>query len=115
MGAFCLKELMLKYENKYGTLELEIVSDYQNVSSIHSKNLSPDLFFNITTAEKIALISGNEDIQLSVTFDAKKMFVIHHKSSNVAAVCRVKSINYTYDVTPQLELARPNPYGQIYH
>jgi hypothetical protein len=45
------------YKNKYGRLEIEVVGSYQKVSTIHSKKIKDNHFFNIDDAEKIALIT----------------------------------------------------------
>lgn len=102
---------IIEYENKYGSLELETVSEYKKVGEIRSKDLDPSLFFDIETAEQIALITGNKGIQLSVTYLPGKMFVIHHASSDIAAVCKVKSILFNDDdFNAREELAKPRPY-----
>lgn len=100
------------YKNKYGSLELEVVSNYQDVSKIRSKDQDPSLFFSIDQAEQIALITGNRGIQLCVTQDHKQMFVIHHQSSGVAAVCRVTKIEFAPGINATKELENPHP--QVY-
>ena len=101
----------LVYQNKYGRLELQ-PGEYQNVSDIHSKDLDEDVFFGIDEAEKIALITENKNIQLAFAYpELKKAFVLHHKSFDAAAVCRVVSLEFTGGVNPQEEIERLRPKG----
>jgi hypothetical protein len=106
---------ILTYKNKYGYLEFEVIENYRDISTIHSKDLQDNLFFEIEVAEHIALITENRDIQLSVTYDPKKMFLIHHQSSSVAAVCRITKIEFNSDFNAREILAIPSkPYGTYY-
>lgn len=98
------------YKNKYGFLEFEVVSPYVAVSTILSKNVPEDLFFDIDQAEQIALITGNRGIQLCVSHDRKRMFLIKHSSPSQAALCRVTRVDFTPVVNAREVLARPQPY-----
>lgn len=91
-------------KNKYGHLEFETVSDYQPVSQIQSKNLDPALFFSVEVAEQVALITGNRHIQMSVTFDFKRMYLMHHKSSSQAAVCKITHLDFNSKVNAMKEI-----------
>lgn len=102
----------LSYQNKYGYLEFE-VGEYQDVRTIHSKNLDTSLFFEIETAEHIALITENRGIQLSVTWDHKKMFLIHHKASDIAAVCKITKIEFNSNFNAREILAIPSNHLKV--
>lgn len=102
----------ITYQNKYGFLEFEVIEAYREVATIHSKDLQQDVFFEIDDAEKIALITENKGIQLSVNQGHTKMFLIHHKTSNIAAVCRVIKIDFNSKFNAREILETPSkPYG----
>jgi hypothetical protein len=99
------------YQNKYGRLEIEIAGPYQPVSSIKSKDIDEKLFFSIDDAEKIILITGNEDIQLGFAeWEFSTSYLIHHSSPNSAAVGRIVSLDFDKNISARDELYRPNPY-----
>lgn len=105
----------MDYKNKYGSLTLELAGPYQAVSSIHSKDVDPQLLFSIDEAEKIALITGNVDIQLCFcSADRSKAFVIHHQSGSVAAVCKLVNLDFDKGVNATSVLARPDSYRRLY-
>jgi hypothetical protein len=98
----------IEYKNKYGSLVLEIIGDYRDISGVKSKDLDQSLFFSIDIAEQMALITGNKDIQISFSYpDLKKAFVIHHQSSAVVALCRIVSIGFSKEIDATAELSRP--------
>lgn len=103
------------YKNRYGRLEIEISGSYQNVSLMKSKEFDLNTSFNISEAEKIALITGNNGIQLVfAAWDRSKVFLLHHESSSRAALCKVIKIEFSKDIDAQKELDRPNPYRGAY-
>lgn len=84
--------MIIKYQNEFGNLELE-TTDFVEVKTIHSKNIQS--FIDLETAEKIALITDNEDTQVCFSFpDYKKAFVIYYQNNHIASVCKIKSLNY---------------------
>lgn len=103
--------MIIRYHNKYGSLEIEVIEAYRNISTIRSKELSSALFFDISTAEKVALITENKGVQLSPTADYKTMYLVHHESPSMAAVCRVVKVDFNADYDARKELAKPNYYG----
>lgn len=103
----------ITYKNKYGVLEFKVGS-YQKVSTIHSKDVNESLFFDIGTAEKIALITENRSIQLCVNSDFKKMFLIHHSASDIAAVCEVTKIEFGSEINATEELDKPSSHYPIW-
>ena len=102
----------ITYKNKYGKLKIKVCGTYQNVRGITSKNLPDNLFFEIKIAEQIALITENRGIQLSVTADYKKMYLIHHKNSDTGAVCEIINIEFNSNFNATKELSRPS--GPLY-
>ena len=102
-----MREAIIEMFNQYGSLKLEIIGEYQDVSGIHSRNLNKELFFDIETAEKIALITENRGIQLSVfSGDHSKMFVVHHATSSSAAVCKLVELKFKEEINARDEIER---------
>lgn len=99
----------LIYENKYGRLEIEIISPYKDVSKMYSKDFDESCFFTLDEAEKIALITGNRDIQLcfSRMNDSYRVALLHHKSSSSAALCKISNLEFDSAVNPAKELDWP--------
>jgi len=101
----------MKTTNKYGQFEFAVISHYQDVSKMSSVNFDPSCFFGIEEAEKIALITGNKDIQLGfASWDRSKAFLLHHQSSSLAALCKIVSINFCTSINPTLELTEGGKY-----
>jgi translation elongation factor EF-Ts len=99
------------YNSKYGHLEFELVENYHKVGEISSKNYDKDLFFSIEVAEQIALITENHNIQCGAVFpegmkfsDISQMYLIHHQSGSMGAVCKITNLEFTSEVTPMKEI-----------
>lgn len=101
------------YKNKYGRLEFEVVGRYQKVSSVNSKRIKSEYSFTIDDAEKIALITENSNIQLSFA-SWTKVYLLHHKSLSMVAVCRVVSLEFDKNINATKELDRPSPYHHMF-
>jgi len=101
-----MTETNYKYANKYGSLTLKKIGDFKKVSEFHSKNFSDNVFFSADTAEKIALITGNLGIQMSIVKrkGEYKGFVIKHKSSSVAVLTKIDSITFDKTINPTKEI-----------
>ena len=97
----------ITYKNKYGHLEFEVGS-YQEIRTISSKTIPDDLFFEIGVAEQIALITGNRKVQLSVSSNLKKMYLVHHKTSSVVAICKITKLKFNSSFNATKELDKPN-------
>ena len=99
---------MIRYENRYGTLDLEPL-EYGHVSKAQHSNTPDELKFDTDTAEKIALITENRHIQLVPPWPITKpvrWFVAHHSSPSICATCRIVSLVFTSKVNPREEIAR---------
>ena len=59
---------MRKFNNKFGSLTLELVTRDKLISTISSKDVPENCFIDIDTAEQIALITGNHHVQLSFEY-----------------------------------------------
>jgi len=97
----------IHYKNNFGTLEFEIVGPYIENAKHSSRHIQEDLCFSLDSAEKIALINTNRDLQFCVTSDHKRMFLVHHINSSTAALCKVSKLDYLSDIEPSTELAKP--------
>ena len=97
-----------KYKNKYGYLEMETIEEYRPVGEISSKNYDKkdsSIFFNIEMAEQIALITENDDTHIGCVFpEMNIMFLIHYKNGKMAAVCRIKKIEYYSSISAENEI-----------
>jgi hypothetical protein len=92
-------------------LEFKVVGAYRDVSGIRCLDLDPGLALGLEDAEKIALITGNRDIQVAFTFPWDgKAFLLHHEASGLAAECRIVRLDFEADVNARDILARPNPW-----
>jgi hypothetical protein len=97
--------MKITYSNEYGILEFETIEDYHAVKEISSKNYDGKLFFSIDIAEQIVLITDNVKIQTSCVFpDMNKMFLIHHLSGSIGAVCKITKLEFTSLVKPTEEI-----------
>lgn len=97
----------IKFCNRYGSLELKPVTDYMPVDQIKHTIAPIGSAFNLETAEKIALITENRRIQLCIIPDNYRvMYVVHHSSTSIAAICEINSLAYNERINPQQELER---------
>lgn len=103
-----------KYSNKYGSVVFEQIENYHSVREISSKDYDESLFFNIETGEQIALITENDKIQLSCVWKngklTDKMYIIHHASPSLGAVCKLIDIKFDTTISAENELEKLNKY-----
>ena len=83
------------YENKYGKLVVEHLTDYKPVSFIHGVDLPDDCMFDLDTAEKIVLITENRRTQIGVMPPPRKCYLVVHESCSFACAVRIVSLDYT--------------------
>jgi hypothetical protein len=88
----------ISYQNNYGTLVLEPVSEYRSVDGIRS-DIVPEnsRFYGIDVAEKVALITENRRIQIAFQMPLTRNsfgYILHHDSPNTCAICRISSMEY---------------------
>lgn len=85
---------MFEFCNEYGRLVLVPVTDDIPVSTISSPMVPDECFFDLDTAEAVALITGNKGIQIAFNHRERpvRAYVMHHSSSSVARVCRIEQI-----------------------
>lgn len=96
-------KINIRYENKYGTVELETVTDFIPVSRVNG-DMCPEPL-TLETLEKVALITDNIHIQSCLTKDLKRGYCIFHAASNIAAVCKVVHLDYK-GMEPSQEILR---------
>lgn len=99
----------IEFKNKYGSLILEVVSDFVKVKDLgRVKDLPKDQIFPIEIAEQIALITENRKIQ--IVFDSTNIrmaSVAVHDSVSTAAWAKIKHINFDkkFDATEELRIS----------
>jgi hypothetical protein len=83
-----------QYENEYGKLVVEPITDYRPVSSIKGADVPADCMFDLVTLEQIVLITGNRQSQ-GVFITPERCYLVVHESCSSACVVRVVSLEYT--------------------
>lgn len=81
----------IRFSNKFGAVELTPVTEFMPVSSIRKTHPQAQAnTFDLTTAEKIALITENRKIQICPHFPVDGLaYLVLHDSPSTAAICRV--------------------------
>lgn len=86
---------VINYKNEFGELNLRIVGEFVDVSKILSSDpMVKENSFSLDDAEKIALITDNNGIQLSFDMKNGSSFVIAHQSGSVAAICKAEIVSF---------------------
>jgi hypothetical protein len=97
-----------EYSNKYGFLKF-MVGDKQPISTLCSDNFPNHIFFDLETAEKIALITENKKIQICFK-SLEKMYLVYHFTISEVGLCLVKKLEFSSPVIPSKEIERfPTP------
>jgi hypothetical protein len=102
----------LTFQNKYGTLIVEPFGEVVDVCKIHSKDTSPELWFEMETAEKIALITENWHVQLCGPFPIiipAMMYLIAHTACDKAFRVKIVTLEYIGPDNPRAEIAQWSP------
>jgi len=95
--------MIIKYNNKYGYVEIETIENCKTINKIHSKNYNDKIFFDMNIAEKIALITENKNIQC-VVVDLNKVFLVYHYTKNMGSVCKLNKIEFNNKINHTKEL-----------
>lgn len=99
---------VVKFENKFGSLQVSLVTDFMSVGKI-SRDM-PEVsgnMFDMETAEKIALITENKNVQLCMCYPLNGLgYMVYHRNGKEAAVCKIDSILYSCDVSPAEQIER---------
>lgn len=99
---------VVKFENKFGSLQVSLVTDFMSVGKI-SRDM-PEVsgnLFDMETAEKIALITENKSVQLCMCYPLNGLgYMVYHRNGREAAVCKIDSILYSFDVSPAEQIER---------
>lgn len=86
------------YQNRFGSLVLEPISEYRAVRGIRSDIVPTEgRFHGIDIAEKVALITDNRGIQISFQMPLTRDsfgYILHHDSPSTCAICRIVSMEY---------------------
>jgi hypothetical protein len=103
------------YQNKYGSVTFELVSDCMPVSKINSKIVPDGCFFDTNTSEEIVLITANRNFQLCPTkgLSGWLWYAIIHETSSTGYIAKIKDLNFISDVNPQNEIEYLNKFQNI--
>jgi hypothetical protein len=104
----------MKFQNRYGSCELTPIGDLVHIGTISSdKNVPNDIRFGIDDGEKLALITGNKDIQIGIVMGRPHesicyVMVYPTKSPNMVQLAKITALNFVaksmlHD-SPQAEL-----------
>jgi hypothetical protein len=103
-----------KFTNKYGTLQLELISDVKSIGSLgRVKDIDDDSVFSIDEAEKVALITGNEGIQIAFDVLNNRCGVIVHETGSTGAWAKSVKMEFADSVNPTKELAKSVNRGRL--
>jgi len=98
---------VVNFKNSFGALKISFVTDFMPVGEI-SQNM-PEVssnLFDVETAEKIALITDNKNVQIGMCYPLNgQAYLIYHSSASVAAVCKIESISFPCAVSPAEQIA----------
>ena len=97
---------LINFKNEFGTLSVSLVTDFLAVRDINRniKSVSDNLF-DMETAEKIALITGNKRIQLVMCYPLNgQCYMVYHQGSSLAAVCKIESMDFHCDRAPAAQI-----------
>ena len=98
---------MITYSNEFGVAKFELVTRDRMIGEISSQDVPENCFIDIDTAEQIALITGNDGIQLSFEFIDNKIgrpYIINNSTPKVGCIARLLEIEYTGDTPAHEEL-----------
>ncbi len=102
----------LNFENEYGSLIVEPVSEIMPVKDIRCKNYDESIKFDLDTAEKITLITENRRCQIAFSKWAETgnygMLLIH-TSTSTAMVVKIKTLDYKGPESAAGEIERLAP------
>ena len=91
----------MKYENKYGYVVFEKVSNYMMIGDFKNSYVTPDCFFSLEKSEAISLITEQKELQFGVKIITNErgvqesmIYLLHHESPN--SVCLLKVLEFQY-------------------
>ena len=94
------------YSNQYGSIALELITEYVPVSSFRSsQSIVKENSFDVETAEKITLLT--EHIRTQVCFHypfTGLAYLLLHNSPDKAALCKVSNIKFECTRTAQEQI-----------
>lgn len=85
----------MKYTSEYGTATLTPIGPELHVSRVDGTSIIDEGFgFDIDTAAKLVLITGNQHLQPAYNMSRRMCYVVYHHSPNMVQVCRLDKLNY---------------------
>jgi hypothetical protein len=111
-------ENTINFQNEFGTVVLTAIKDYMPIQDVSFAKcpIIKKVLIPMDVLEQVALITNNKGIQISFAPDVSLgAYIIHHKSPNVVAICRLTSIRYISksgrDACNQIAHMKPKVYG----
>lgn len=98
---------VVNFQNEFGSLQISLVTDFMSVGKITRDipEVSANMF-SIETAEQIALITDNKNVQICMCFPLNGLgYLVYHRNGREAAVCKIDSIIYSCTVSPAEQIA----------
>ncbi|MDY0362659.1 MAG: hypothetical protein RBR08_14505 [Desulforegulaceae bacterium] len=96
----------LTLENKYGSLRF-LVGAKQQISELCSADFPEGVFFDLETAEKIALITENRKIQICFrNLKEEKAYLLYYFSASEVGLCFIQELDFSSPVMPSEEIER---------
>jgi hypothetical protein len=103
------------YANDYGRARLTPVTAYLPLAELpKAHQMADNCFFSVDDAERLALITGNHRIQCAFAMDRTAFYVVHHNSSDTAALCRMQIEYFACDQSPQAEIEQANSRSSLF-
>ena len=99
--------------NEFGTITFKLVTDHIAVKNINYQMSAVQANdFDIKTAEKIALITGNKGIQIGFAYPLNgRAYMLMHNTPSTAAICHVSVVDFVCPFTPEIMLEKFNRYS----
>lgn len=105
----------MKFQNRYGQLELLPVSEVMPVDDIHGKDISQSHMFTIEIAEQMALITDNCGIQIApfkLSNGHWVCYVVAQKTPRTGQIMRIACMAYAGG-NPSHELEKAREDGAV--
>lgn len=99
---------IFKYQNEYGSVELELLADYMPVKNLpRMRNAPEEARLSMEDIEKVVLITGNDGTLPTFSYPWLGYGgILKYNSPSTCTYCKVKSLNFISKVDPSEELER---------
>lgn len=88
--------MIKQFQNQYGKLVVEKYSETMPVTGWKVSDFPDDIKFDVNVAEQIALITGNNKVQLCCSIENVNSYLLFvHETSSTGFITRINGIEYT--------------------